>query len=267
MTFHAITRLVPALIAAALLAGCAAQPEDTVDRARAPQVSAQTMAMYAAIDDGEYIVPAVEEKWLSEAKARQEVDYWTDQPAGSIVVDPWTRHLYYILGNNRAMRYTVAVGKQGRGFSGSATIPVKKAWPSWTPTQNMIRREPELYGPVAGGLPGGLENPLGARALYLYRGGRDTFYRIHGTPYPWTIGHATSAGCIRLYNQDIMDLYERVESGARVTVLPRSRAGEGTYPPGTPIPEATLAMIAAAEAEESAPLPDTPGSDPTVTVN
>src|SRR5690606_29991595 len=100
---------------------------------------------------------------------------------GTIVVDPHARVLYHVLEGGLATRYGIAVGREGYGFSGSANVRRKAEWPGWTPTANMIRREPDVYGPYAGGMPGGLENPLGARALYLYRGNRDTMYRIHGT--------------------------------------------------------------------------------------
>ena len=117
-----------------------------------------------------------------------------------------------------AMRYGVAVGQAGKNFQGNATVGRKHAWPSWTPTANMVRTQPELYGPLKGGLRGGVDNPLGSRALYLYRGGRDTMYRIHGTMEPSSIGKATSAGCIRLFNQDIIDLYGRVATPTPIIV-------------------------------------------------
>ena len=104
-------------------------------------------------------------------------------------------------------------------MNGTATIGRKAEWPGWTPTQNMIRREPERYGPWAGGMEGGPRNPLGARALYLYRDGRDTYYRLHGTNEPWTIGQAVSSGCIRMRNEDVVDLYERVKLGTKVVVI------------------------------------------------
>jgi lipoprotein-anchoring transpeptidase ErfK/SrfK len=128
-----------------------------------------------------------------------------------------------------ATRYGIAVGREGYGFSGSANVRRKAEWPGWTPTANMIRREPDVYGPYAGGMPGGLENPLGARALYLYRGNRDTMYRIHGTNSVSSIGRATSAGCIRLFNQDIIHLYDQVRPGAPVRVRTRAEsiAAEG----------------------------------------
>lgn len=130
-----------------------------------------------------------------------------------------------------ALRYAIAVGREGLTFRGSGVIGRKEEWPSWTPTRNMVRTRPDLYAEFAGGMSGGLDNPLGARALYLYRGGRDTYFRIHGTIDNASIGHATSAGCIRLFNQDAIDLYNRVEHGARVTVrtLDESLALEGPY--------------------------------------
>lgn len=129
------------------------------------------------------------------------------------------RHLIYlILEPERAIRYGVAIGEEGRNLSGSAYVGRKAEWPSWTPTANMIRREPEVYAKWAGGLPGGPDNPLGARALYLYRNGRDTRFRIHGTPQPWTIGRSVSSGCIRLTNEAVVDLYSRVAVGTVVTI-------------------------------------------------
>lgn len=141
-----------------------------------------------------------------------------DVEPGSIHVFPHLFHLYYITAPGQAIEYHVAVGSEGRNFRGNATIRRKEEWPSWTPTKNMIRREPETYAQYANGMPGGPDNPLGARAMYLYRGGRDTYYRIHGTPQPWTIGRAVSSGCIRLVNEDAIDLYNRVEIGAPVKV-------------------------------------------------
>ncbi|MDV7144366.1 L,D-transpeptidase [Tropicimonas sp. TH_r6] len=135
---------------------------------------------------------------------------------GSIHIEMRYFFLYYILEPEKAIRYGVALGEEGRNLSGSAVVGRKEEWPSWTPTANMIRREPEVYKKWAGGLPGGPDNPLGARALYLYRGGRDTRYRIHGTPQPWTIGRGVSSGCIRLTNEAIVDLYNRVPIGTRV---------------------------------------------------
>nr|WP_249218838.1 L,D-transpeptidase [Falsirhodobacter algicola] len=186
---------------------------------------------YAAVQDGDFMIPAVNPAFLTPEKVRQEVDYTGPEEANTIVVDPFARRLYYVLPNGRAMRYAVGVGPEGKAFRGNARIGRKAEWPRWTPTQNMIRTQPELYAEYAAGLPGGLENPLGARALYLYRYGRDTYYRIHGTIDNRSIGRASSAGCIRLFNQDIMDLYERVDVGTRVKVRTEaeSRAYEGEW--------------------------------------
>ncbi|MFV0332489.1 MAG: L,D-transpeptidase [Tropicimonas sp.] len=140
---------------------------------------------------------------------------------GTIHIELGRYFLYFILEPEKAIRYGVAIGEEGRNLRGSAVVARKAEWPSWTPTANMIRREPEVYRKWAGGLPGGPDNPLGARALYLYRRGRDTRYRIHGTPQPWTIGRSVSSGCIRLTNDAVVDLYERVPLGTRVTVHAR----------------------------------------------
>ena len=200
--------------------------------------------MYAAQPDGEREIPAIDPRWLSDDKARREVAYLSDEKPGTIIVDPWTYRLYYLLGNDRAIQYTVGVGRAGRGFAGEAKIPFKREWPRWTPTPGMLSREPEIYEPHRAGMEGGLENPLGARALYLFRGGRDTLYRIHGTPYPWTVGGADSSGCVRLFNQDARDLYDRVNPGDKVIVLPASRAGEGATPVW-PAPDAFPPPVAA----------------------
>jgi len=144
---------------------------------------------------------------------RQEVSYPRRLPQvapGTIVVDINEKFLYLVQKDGRALRYGVGVGKQGYSFKGWATIRRKEKWPHWTPTANMIKLQPARYGPYASGLPGGEDNPLGPRALYLYEGDRDTMFRIHGTIEPWSIGQQVSSGCIRLLNQDIIDLYERV---------------------------------------------------------
>ncbi len=148
----------------------------------------------------------------------QRVRFRGYQP-GTIVVDPRNHFLYLVESRRSARRYGVGVGKAGLAFRGTARIRRKAKWPRWTPTQNMIRREPEKYAKYAGGVPGGPGNPLGARALYLYRGKRDTYYRIHGTTQPWSIGRSVSNGCIRMLNAHVEDLYERVPLGARVVVL------------------------------------------------
>lgn len=138
---------------------------------------------------------------------------------GTIVIDPRRHYLYLVLPGGRARRYGVGVGRAGRAFRGSARIGRKAKWPTWTPTRNMIRREPRKYARFANGVPGGPGNPLGARALYIYQGDRDTMFRIHGTTEPWSIGRSVSNGCIRMLNSHVIDLYRRVPPGARVVVI------------------------------------------------
>jgi len=138
---------------------------------------------------------------------------------GTVVVDPRGRFLYYVTAPGRAIRYGVGVGRAGLAFKGRAVVGRKAEWPSWRPTDAMIRREPRKYARYAGGMPGGPRNPLGARALYLYKGGRDTMYRIHGTTDPGSIGRAVSNGCIRMLNEHVTDLYSRVPVGAPVVVI------------------------------------------------
>lgn len=137
---------------------------------------------------------------------------------GDIHVDPVAKYLYLIEAGGTALRYGVAVGRQGLQSPGTFRIQRKVEWPSWTPTANMVAREPHIYAQFAGGVPGGPDNPLGARALYLYRGGRDSMLRIHGTPQPWSIGSSASSGCVRLVNDHIIQLYNQVPLGTRVTL-------------------------------------------------
>lgn len=139
--------------------------------------------------------------------------------AGTIVIDTKARFLYLVEPWGKARRYPIAVGREGLLFTGEATIGSKQEWPRWFPTKDMIKREPEHYAKYADGMDGGPQNPLGARALYLYQGHRDTYIRIHGTNQPQSIGSAASNGCFRMYNRQVMDLYDRVEMGAPVVVL------------------------------------------------
>ncbi|ODN71107.1 L,D-transpeptidase [Methylobrevis pamukkalensis] len=190
-----------------------------------PQYSPEMVAMYAAIDTEPFPVPAIDLRQVDPKFLRAEVAYDSPHPVGTIVVDPYARYLYLVRERGRALRYGVGVGKvDAFNFTGEATIARKAAWPSWRPTNDMIAREPDRYGPLSEGLPGGLTNPLGARALYLYRDGKDTYYRIHGTLEPWTIGTKVSSGCIRLLNQDIIDLHRRTPVGSKVIVLTASDA-------------------------------------------
>jgi lipoprotein-anchoring transpeptidase ErfK/SrfK len=200
------------------VAGCV-----TVDAPRlagSPSLSGfATTANYAALDSEKFRVEAVDVSGMDAQFLRQEVDYRTTEPPGTIVVDPHKRFLFFVENGGKAIRYGVGVGRAGLEFTGTASVQLKKAWPHWTPTQAMIAREPARYAKWAGGMEGGEGNPLGARALYLFKGGNDTRYRIHGTTEPQSIGHAVSSGCIRMINQDIIDLYSRVPVGAKVVVL------------------------------------------------
>jgi lipoprotein-anchoring transpeptidase ErfK/SrfK len=151
---------------------------------------------------------------------RREVDYKTSESPGTIVVDPRKRFLYLVLGNGKAMRYGASVGKAGRTWSGGATIQKMAKWPTWTPTPEHLAEFPKLVKYMPGGMPGGPDNPMGARALYLYQGNVDTIYRIHGTHDPKLIGRKATAGCFGLLNSDVIDLYSRVGIGTKVVVLP-----------------------------------------------
>jgi len=187
-----------------LLAGCAST------------INEQTN--YAALPNEQFPLKTVAFDKIKPELRRTEVAYTTTHPAGSVVVDTPARRAYYILGNGRAIRYGVGVGRAGLALAGNAYVGRKAEWPTWTPTANMQRRE-ERYRKLAGGMPGGPNNPLGARAMYLYRGGNDTHFRIHGTNQPESIGHAMSSGCIRMMNHDVIDLYSRVGVGAKVVVI------------------------------------------------
>lgn len=149
---------------------------------------------------------------------RRVVRYNSPEKPGTIIVDTANRHLFLVEENDVAIRYGIGVGREGFEWNGSANIRRKAKWPRWTPPAEMVAREPRLR-PYRGGMPGGHSNPLGARALYLFQGNRDTLYRLHGTNEPKSIGKAMSSGCVRLLNHDIADLYERTKIGAKVIVL------------------------------------------------
>lgn len=159
-----------------------------------------------------------DEKQIEYKYRRREVEYETAEPPGTIIVDPKKRYLYFVLGGGKAIRYGAAVGKAGRTWTGEAVIGRMEKWPTWTPTPEHIAEFPKLVKWQAG-MPGGPENPMGARALYLYQGDVDTIYRIHGTHDPKLVGRKKTAGCFGLLNTDIIDLYNRVQLGTRVVVL------------------------------------------------
>ena len=146
------------------------------------------------------------------------VDYKSRQWPGTVIVDTSARQIYLVLEGGKAMRWGCAVGRDGFRWAGLADISRKVMWPKWTPPKDMIERSPEK-AKWANGMPGGLDNPLGARALYLYQNGNDTLFRIHGTTEPLSIGTKASSGCIRMVNQDVIELYRRVPIGSRVLVM------------------------------------------------
>jgi len=154
---------------------------------------------------------------------RQIVRFRTAEKPGTIIIDGDRHFLYLVLPDFQAIRYGIGVGREGFGWAGIVNIGRKQEWPTWTPPAEMIERDPEA-AKWRDGMPGGPDNPLGARALYLYEGNRDTIYRIHGTNQPWSIGLNISSGCIRMNNDDITDLYSRIEVGAKVIVLMQGAA-------------------------------------------
>src|SRR5271166_6878622 len=208
MTVSVDRRAVLAALAACL-SGCAAPRGAAV---------AWRVAYGPKEDDG-HMIPGLDPATVSPDLLRRQVPFAGPYRPGTIVVNVDERRLYLVRPGGRAIRYTVGVGREeALNFRGSAVIGRKAEWPRWAPTENMIERMPR-YAAYAGGMPGGLGNPLGARALYLYRGDKDTHFRLHGTNEPETIGTAVSSGCIRLFNHDIIDLHNRVPVGAPVVVL------------------------------------------------
>ncbi|MDJ0992763.1 MAG: L,D-transpeptidase [Dinoroseobacter sp.] len=210
------------LVCFALAACSASVPSDVSERRVGP-------GAYRSVQEGHIVIPAVAARYVRAPNRRTTVSYDGGEAPGTIIIDPFAKFLFFVETPDTAIRYPIAVGREGRGFRGQARVGRMAEWPGWTPTANMIRTEPELYAAFADGVPGGRASPLGARALYLYRGSRDTFFRIHGTNNPASIGNSGSAGCIRLFNQDIIDLYERASVGAQVIVrtYDQSLAAEG----------------------------------------
>lgn len=194
-------------------------PEDAEPRARAkPRGAEGRRARIAALPpdaDPAYSTPIdLDDQVDPNQSTRTLVDDPTGQRAGTLTIDTGARKLYLSLGNGEALEYGVGVGRQGFEWKGVAQIGRKAYWPGWTPPREMLLRRPDLPEHMEGGL----DNPLGARALYLFKGPKDTMFRIHGTNEPDTIGKAVSSGCIRMLNADVIDLYRRVAKGARVVV-------------------------------------------------
>jgi lipoprotein-anchoring transpeptidase ErfK/SrfK len=196
------------LLTGLLLGGC--MQATTSDRP--PPVSD---ANFTARDRQQLANPPYQQASIPHAYQRQIVQFHRKEAPGSIVVDTDARFLYYVLSEEKAIRYGVIVGEDAQAWSGVAKVGRKQEWPSWTPTEGEKRR----LGPLPNYVEGGAHNPMGARGIYLYSDDKDTLYRIHGTNQPQWIGHAISSGCIRLTNEDVIDLYSRVKMGAIVVVL------------------------------------------------
>lgn len=179
---------------------------------------ARAAALYGARPNEPYPIPAVDVRRINPRYLRQRVEYYSEEPPGTIIVDTDQRFLYLVMPAGEAMRYGIGIGRQGFSWNGRARVGDKQEWPKWFPPKEMREREPELEQ-YAGGMEPGLQNPLGARALYLYQGKKDTLYRLHGTSEVDSIGRAVSSGCIRLLHQDIIDLHRRVPIGAEVVVV------------------------------------------------
>ena len=176
--------------------------------------------MYSAVTDGGFRIPAVPISKIDERFYRQIVRDPTGERPGTVVVDTRKHFLYLVYPNRQAVRYGVGLGRAGFEWSGRAVVQWKRKWPTWTPPEEMIARDPKLakYSADNGGMKPGLKNPLGARALYIFQNGEDTLYRLHGSPEWSSIGRSVSSGCVRLMNQDVIDLYERVRNGSPILV-------------------------------------------------
>jgi lipoprotein-anchoring transpeptidase ErfK/SrfK len=196
---------------------------NTTRQASAPSPTAEDdlSAWYTGevIPDRPHAIPKVDRSRLRPEFNRQVVSYEGPEGPGSVVVDIDRRFLYLVQSEGRALRYGIGVGRQGFSWRGVATIARKATWPGWSPTATMVRLNPSLPR----FMEGGVDNPLGARALYLYQGSRDTLFRIHGTNEPWSIGEAVSSGCVRMLNEDILDLHDRVPIGTTVYVKRNGR--------------------------------------------
>jgi len=206
-----------ASLAALSLAGCATNGATSLET-EATRVPDDVLAMYAALPNEQFPVPAARIDLVPPQYWRQLVDDPTGERPGTIVVDTPNRYLYLVRDNGKAMRYGVGIGRDGFAWSGRAQIAYKRQWPTWTPPAEMVERQPEV-AQYRNGMPGGIDNPLGARALYIFKDGVDTLYRLHGNPDVTSIGKAVSSGCVRLINQDIIDLFERVPSGTPILVI------------------------------------------------
>ena len=216
-----LTRLTRRSFGAMALASTAAACSPRVPNTEIedPVVAEQTFIEgYGPLQDGEYFLPGIPAQYTQGVNRRMTGIYNGEAAPNTLDVDPYAKFLYHVREDGTATRYPVGVGRAGRALRGNTTMKFIREWPSWTPTRNMLRTEPEVYGPFAAGVEGGLRSPLGARALYLFRGSRDTHYRIHGTNDLESIGNSGSAGCIRMFNQDVIHLANAVEAPMQVLI-------------------------------------------------
>jgi len=204
-------------LASLALAGCATSGTSRVQVAT-PVVPPEVLAMYAAMPEERFPLPRARIELVDPQYWRQVVTDPTGERPGTVVVDTANRFLYLVRENGQALRYGVGIGRDGFTWSGRGTIQYKREWPTWTPPAEMVARQPELE-PYRNGMAPGLDNPLGARALYIFKDGRDTIYRLHGNPDERSIGKAVSSGCVRLLQQDVIDLHARVPSGSPILVM------------------------------------------------
>lgn len=233
--FLGLTAIAPVAVAS----GCTQSAPPPTAEANVPPATSETAflggprfppfeTMYRQMNDGGFTIPAIPYQQVPERYLRQVVRNPTREPAGTLVVETRQHFLYLVLPGGQAVRYGVGLGREGFEWSGRAEVGDKQRWPRWFPPNEMIDREPELEKYRAsdvdgdnvweGGMDPGVLNPLGARALYVHQDGKDTLYRLHGNPQWNSIGRSVSSGCVRLMNQDIIDLYERVPMGARIVV-------------------------------------------------
>lgn len=186
-----------------------------------PKLNRNYALMYGPMPGERFPLPQVNLRKVKSKFYRRLVDYASSEAVGTVIVDTKKFYLYLIQEDGKAMRYGVGLGRAGFEWSGRARVGWKQEWPKWTPPDEMIERQPELekYSSQNGGMPPALDNPLGARALYIFQGNTDTLYRLHGTQEFWSIGKAVSSGCVRLLNQDIIDLYGRVPTNSPIIVV------------------------------------------------
>ncbi|WP_342634643.1 L,D-transpeptidase [Borborobacter arsenicus] len=207
------------------VSGCMATPRQVPTEpsmTKAPAPKHVVPPMYYALPNERFPIPAVDIAKLDRRFWRTDVDYPTNEVPGTLIVDTPAKYLYHVKPNGRATRYGIGVGRDGFSWAGRAIVAYKREWPRWTPPDSMVARQPSLepYSIANGGMDPGLKNPLGARSLYIHKDGKDTLYRVHGTPEAGSIGKAVSSGCIRLVNQDVVHLHGEVRDGSRIVVIP-----------------------------------------------